>query len=86
MNKKSITPKIKNGTICTLSENNLIVFRLVGKNYKLGYPYGDVVMFRGELTTGGGCQTVAYTNKWEEATPAQKEKFISECKKHNIKL
>ena len=46
MIKKSVTPKIKNGTICTLKHNPLIVFRLIDKNYKLGYPYADMVMFK----------------------------------------
>lgn len=82
----SITPKIKNGTICTLEKNPLIVFRLVGKNYKLGYPYGDICMFRGDITSSGGCQCIAYTNLWKEATDEQKEQFINECKKQNIKL
>ena len=54
MIKKSVTPKIKNGTICTLKHNPLIVFRLIDKNYKLGYPYADIVMFKGEFTCMGG--------------------------------
>ena len=71
----SKTPSIKNGTICTLTKNPLIIFRLVGKNYNTGYPYADIVMFRGELTQMGGRTCVAYTNLWEEATDEQKEKF-----------
>lgn len=71
----SKTPSIKNGTICTLTKNPLIIFRLVGKNYNTGYPYADIVMFRGELTQIGGRTCVAYTNLWEEATNEQKEEF-----------
>ena len=81
MNKKPITPKIKNGTICTLTKNHNIIFRLIGKNYHLGYPIADMVMFRGEFTCSGGAQTVAYTNLWEEATPEQKELWNSELNK-----
>ena len=29
-----------------LNINPLIVFRLIDKNYKLGYPYADMVMFK----------------------------------------
>lgn len=81
MKKKSVTPKIKNGTICTLTHNPLIVFRVIGKNYKLGYPYADIVMFKGEFTCMGGAQTVAYTNEWQEATQEQKERWYSEYKR-----
>ena len=81
MVKKPVTPKIKNGTICTLKHNPLIVFRLIDKNYKLGYPYADMVMFKGEFTCMGGHQTVAYTNEWQEATQEQKEIWYSEYKK-----
>ena len=75
------TPKIKNGTICTITGNPNTVFRVIDKNYKLGYPIADIVMFRGEFTAMGGKQTVAYTNEWEEATPEQKEKWYSEYKR-----
>ena len=81
MEKKSITPKIKNGTICTLIGNENTVFRLIGKNYKLGYPYADIVMFQGRFTCMGGAQTVAYTNEWKEASDEQKKHWYEEYKK-----
>jgi len=81
MKRQPVTPKIKNGTICTLTHNPLIVFRVIGKNYKLGYPYADIVMFKGEFTCMGGAQTVAYTNEWKEASDEQKEHWYKEYKK-----
>lgn len=81
MKKTSITPKIKNGTICTLTDNPLVIFRVIDKNYHLGYPIADVCMFRGEFTAMGGKQTVAYTNRWQEASPEQKDTWNTELKR-----
>ena len=78
---KGKAPRIKNGTLCTLTKNRNIVFRLIGKNYNLGYPYADIVMFNGRFTCMGGAQTVAYTNEWEEADEEQKRIWTEELKK-----
>ena len=78
---KGKAPRIKKGTLCTFTKNRNIVFRLIGKNYKFGYPYADIVMVNGKFTCMGGAQTVAYTNEWEEADEEQKIIWTEELKK-----
>lgn len=73
---------IKPGTICTLTHNHSIVFRITHVNDQ-GMPFAKHSYFHYENTTGeyefqidDKPVCMAYTTEYEEASKEQKEKFI----------
>lgn len=79
---------IKPGTICTLVDNDSLIFRITHID-KFGYPFAKHSLYcystqnKFELNKIPVC--MAYTTKYKEATKEQKEKFIMiEAKEVNI--